>query len=38
MIRVATLNTWGIRGDWKSRLRVFQEGFAERSCIRQNCG
>ena len=29
MIRVATLNTWGMRGDWKSRRRVFQEGFGE---------
>jgi hypothetical protein len=28
-MRVVTLNTWGIRGDWEGRLSVLQEGFRE---------
>ncbi len=28
-MRLVTLNTWGTRGDWPSRLKVFQDGFAE---------
>lgn len=27
-MRFVTLNTWGMRGDWASRLPVFREGFA----------
>ncbi len=27
-MRLVTLNTWGMRGDWKTRLPVFQDGFA----------
>lgn len=26
-MRLVTLNTWGMRGDWAKRLRMFQEGF-----------
>lgn len=26
-MRFVTLNTWGMRGDWARRLRVFQDGF-----------
>jgi exonuclease III len=29
MLRVATLNAWGMRGDWAARLPVFQQGFRE---------
>ncbi|HEX5303647.1 MAG TPA: hypothetical protein VFW50_42310 [Streptosporangiaceae bacterium] len=28
-MRVATLNTWGMRGDWAARLPVFRDGFRE---------
>jgi endonuclease/exonuclease/phosphatase family metal-dependent hydrolase len=28
-MRVATLNTWGMRGDWTARLPVFRDGFRE---------
>jgi hypothetical protein len=28
VLRVATLNTWGMRGDWASRLPVLRRGFA----------
>lgn len=28
-MRVVTLNTWGMRADWESRLPVLKEGFAE---------
>ncbi|HEY1625440.1 MAG TPA: endonuclease/exonuclease/phosphatase family protein [Streptosporangiaceae bacterium] len=28
-MRVATLNTWGQRGDWAARLPVFRQGFRE---------
>ena len=28
-MRIVTLNTWGTRGDWPARLKVFQDGFAE---------
>lgn len=27
-MRFVTLNTWGMRGDWESRLSVFRDGFA----------
>ncbi|MFY9931640.1 MAG: hypothetical protein WAK82_26925, partial [Streptosporangiaceae bacterium] len=27
-MRLVTLNTWGMHGDWKTRLPVFQDGFA----------
>jgi endonuclease/exonuclease/phosphatase family metal-dependent hydrolase len=26
-MRLATLNTWGMRGDWEARLPVFRDGF-----------
>jgi endonuclease/exonuclease/phosphatase family metal-dependent hydrolase len=26
-MRLVTLNTWGMRGDWSARLRAFQDGF-----------
>src|ERR1051326_4957567 len=29
VLRVATLNTWGMRGKWEERLAVFREGFRE---------
>jgi predicted deacylase len=28
-MRLATLNTWGMRGDWEARLPLFQDGFRE---------
>jgi len=28
MVRVATLNVWGTRGDWASRRQALSEGFA----------
>jgi endonuclease/exonuclease/phosphatase family metal-dependent hydrolase len=28
-MRVVTLNTWGMRGDWTARLPVFRQGFRE---------
>lgn len=28
-MRVVTLNTWGVRGDWDTRLGQFREGLAE---------
>jgi hypothetical protein len=27
-MRVATLNVWGIRGDWPARLPLLRDGFA----------
>ena len=26
-MRLVTLNTWGLRGDWSARLHAFQDGF-----------
>ena len=26
-MRLVMLNTWGMRGDWGARLRVFHQGF-----------
>lgn len=28
-MRFVTINTWGVRGDWDVRRRLFQDGFAE---------
>jgi endonuclease/exonuclease/phosphatase family metal-dependent hydrolase len=28
-MRVVTLNTWGVRGDWVSRLRLLRDGLAD---------